>query len=267
MNDPADPPQTVPPQPVTSHAGAAASVDLGACVSIVLVGPESSGNVGAAARALKTMGLRQLVLVAPQCDPFSSEAKALAHNAEDVLAGAIVLPTLDEALRDTVFSVATTQRARRQGQPTLPPEEAASQVLRYGRGAKAAIVFGRESSGLTNRESELCSVLSTAPSATFLPALNLAQAVMLYVYSLYRANLAPGEGLYEWQPATHAETERFFAHLTETLIRLDAHPATTMESLVAKFRRVFGRAPLETRDVLLLHRLLSLVDRYVEKHP
>lgn len=236
-------------------------------VRIVLVEPESPGNVGASARAIKTMGFSQLVLVNPKCDPADTEAAALAHNATDVLEGAWIVSSLEEALADTVFSVGTTQRARRQGQPTYTPEEAAARMLEHRDAAGLAIVFGRESSGLANRELELCSVLSTAPAATLLPALNLSQAVMLYVYALYRAGLAPGEGVYRWKPSSHAELEQFYKHLSDTFHRLEARPATTMESLVAKFRRVFGRIPLESRDVTLLHRMLELADEYVKKHP
>lgn len=236
-------------------------------VRIVLVEPESPGNVGASARALKTMGFSRLVLVNPKCDLGDAEAAALAHNATDVLEGARIVSSLEEALADTVFSVGTTQRARRQGQPTYTPEEAAARMLEHRDSAGLAIVFGRESSGLSNRELELCSVLSTAPAATLLPALNLSQAVMLYVYALYRAGLAPGEGVYRWKPSSHAELEQFYKHLGDTFHRLEARPATTMESLVAKFRRVFGRIPLESRDVMLLHRMLELADEYVKKNP
>lgn len=229
-------------------------------IRIVLVQPESPGNVGAAARALKTMGLSQLVLIDPACDPRSDEAIALAHNATDVLASARVVPMLDQALADTVFSVATTNRTRCQNAPFLTPRELAPEVLAKSISHPVAIVFGRESAGLTNHEASLCSIQSTVASATDVPSLNLAQAVMIYVYEIFQAALVAGEGRYAWRLARHAEFEQFYAHLCQTLTQLGTRPATTMENYIARFRRVLSRVPLESRDIRLLHNLLAAVD-------
>ena len=128
-----------------------------------------------------------------------------------------------------------------------------------------AIVFGRESSGLTNPELALCSIQSTIPAATDNHSLNLAQAVLIYCYALHRASIdrapdAEEPAASRWKLAEHVELEHFYEHLTETLTRLRTKPATTMESYVARFRRVLSRIPLETRDVNLLHKLLAKVD-------
>lgn len=234
-------------------------------VRIVLVEPEHPGNLGSVARAMKTMGLSDLVLVRPQCDPSSDEAIRMAHHAEEVLAQVRTVNRLEEALADICFSVATSQRTRRQGVPFLSPEEAVLQI--HGRAAEhpAALVFGRESSGLTNHELALCSALSTIPAATRLPALNLAQAVMVYAYVLFQASLKPAERSYRWRVATQGEVEQFYRHLEETLVALGARPATTLAAYVDKFRRVFNRVPLEPRDVNLLHKLLLEMDGFVER--
>ncbi|MBI5759902.1 MAG: RNA methyltransferase [Planctomycetales bacterium] len=236
-------------------------------IRIVLVQPESPGNVGAVARALKTMGLSELVLVAPICDPRSDHAVALAHNATNVLAAARIVPTLEQALSDTTFSVATTNRIRCQNAPFLTPRQLAPDLLAKSVSHPAAIVFGRESSGLTNAEASLCSIQSTVPAATDVPSLNLAQAVMIYVYELFQASLVHDEETYPWQLASHSEFEQFYAHLGQTLEQLGTRPATTMDNYIARFRRVLSRVPLESRDIRLLHSLLATVNRQAEPAP
>jgi tRNA (cytidine32/uridine32-2'-O)-methyltransferase len=229
-------------------------------VRIVLVEPEYPGNVGSAARAMFTLGLSELVVVNPVCDPQSEEAYWLAHSAAEVVKNARVVSRLEEALADTVFSVGTTRRVRRVGYPIFTPEEAVAQIRGREGGAPVAIVFGRESSGLTNPELALCSIQSTIPTATEKHSLNLAQAVLIYGYLLFQASLEPARREHHWNLATHTEMERFYGHLLETLTRLRTKPATTMENYLARFRRVISRIPLETRDVNLLHKLLAKVD-------
>jgi TrmH family RNA methyltransferase len=236
-------------------------------VRIVLVEPEYPGNVGSTARAMQTMGLSDLVIVAPACDPHSDETYMLAHSAADVVRNLRRVSSLEEALADTVFSVGTTRRTRRVGYPIATPEEAAHQICKRGAEQIMAIVFGRESSGLTNPELAACSIQSTIPCATENHSLNLAQAVQIYCYTLYQASLTTDQREYRWKLATHVEMEHFYAHLTETLLRLKTRPATTMENYLARFRRVLSRTPLETRDVQLLHKLLRRIDAGIPASP
>jgi TrmH family RNA methyltransferase len=236
-------------------------------VRIVLVQPESPGNVGSAARAMQTMGLRDLVVVSPACNLDADEAFMLAHSAADLLRNLRVVATLGEALDDTVFSVGTTRRTRRVGYPVFTPEDAARQIRRRAESRPVALVFGRESSGLTNPELALCSIQSTIPCATEQHSLNLAQAVQVYCYSLFQASLTIEQRDYQWKLATHVEMEHFYHHLEETLTRLGTKPATTMENYIARFRRVLSRIPLESRDLQLLHRLLSKVSQRIGPVP
>ncbi|HEY1066853.1 MAG TPA: RNA methyltransferase [Pirellulales bacterium] len=236
-------------------------------VRIVLVSPETPANVGAAARAMKTMGLSRLVVVAPACDVHSAEAVRLAHNAEDVLANLEIVPTLDAALADVAFSAATTNRVRRAGLPFDAPEQLATRLLPIAEKQSVAIVFGRESSGLTTEEVVRCSVASTIPSATTVPALNLAQAVMVYCYALYQASLTTAEREYEWSLAEQGEVEPLYRHLASTLERLEGRPAVSMDLWIDKFRRILARVPLERRDVALLHKFLSIADRAAVRRP
>ncbi|MBS0262645.1 MAG: RNA methyltransferase [Planctomycetes bacterium] len=234
-------------------------------VRIVLVAPEHPGNVGSAARALFTMGLSQLWVVTPACDPQAEEAYVLAHNAADVVRNLRICGSLAEALADTHFSVGTTRRDRRVGYPTLFPEEAAAEIRTRSDSAPMAIVFGRESSGLTNPELALCSIQSTIPAASDNHSLNLAQAVQVYCYALHRAAIADQPAPSHWKLATHVELERFYQHLADSLWKLRLKPATTMDSYVARFRRVLSRIPLEPRDLNLLHKLLSKIDELADR--
>lgn len=229
-------------------------------VRIVLVEPEFPGNIGSTARAMFTLGLSQLCVVNPVCDPQSEETYWLAHSAAEVVKNIRVVARLEDALADTVFSVGTTRRIRRVGYPIFTPEEAATQIRDRDPIAPVAIVFGRESSGLTNPELALCSIQSTVPTATENHSLNLAQAVLIYCYLLFQVSLEPDERQHTWKLATHIEMEHFYGHLVDTLTRLRTKPATTMESYLARFRRVLSRVPLESRDVNLLHKLLAKVD-------
>lgn len=233
-------------------------------VRIVLVSPETPANVGAAARALKTMGLSQLVVVDPACDVHSAEAERLAHNAEDVLANLQRFESLDEALADVAFSAATTNRTRRQGLPFDTPEQLATRLLAIAEKQPVAIVFGRESAGLTTEEVMRCATASSIPSATTVPALNLAQAVMVYCYALYQASLTSREREYEWTLAEQGARESLYEHLAKTLERLDGRPAVTMDLWIDKFRRILARTPLERRDLALFHKFLTIADRFAQ---
>lgn len=230
-------------------------------VRIVLVEPEYPGNVGSTARAMQTMGLSQLYIVKPVCNPLADEAFWLAHSAAPILEQATIISSLEEALCDTVFSVGTTRRIRRQGYPIYTPEETASLVLERSEEKPAAIVFGRESTGLTNPELAMCSVHSTIPTMSEKHSLNLAQSVMLYCYAVYQASLKPTDRTHVWNLASHAQLENFYRKLGKALEQNGMQPASTMDNYVARFRRVFGRVPLETRDLNLLHKLVTRIRR------
>lgn len=245
---------TAPPQP---HSSQATTELLRAHVRIVLVAPEYPGNVGSTARAMSTMGLTQLYVVNPVCNPLADEAYWLAHAAADVLSGLRVVPTLEEALADTVFSIGTSRRQRRQHFPFFTPDETANTVLQKMHSGPVALVFGRESSGLSNDELELCSAQSCIMSVSEDHSLNLAQAVMVYCYVLYQQALLPHEREFALNLAHHAELQALYGRIGEAIAALGLQPATTMENFVDRFRRVFGRVPMESRDVRLLLKFLS----------
>ena len=160
----------------------------------VLVEPSHPGNVGAAARALKTMGFSRLVLVAPRVPHVQSdpEAIAMASGADDVLAGAHVVPTLADALNGVHWSVALTARSREYGPPQFAPRAAAAHAREHAVHGDIALVFGNERTGLSNEDVERCSVLAHIPANPAYSSLNLAQAVQVLAYELRTAYLGAG---------------------------------------------------------------------------
>lgn len=225
----------------------------------VLVEPSHPGNVGAAARALKTMGFSRLVLVSPrvahvQTDP---EAIAMASGAEDVLASARIVPTIADALANVTWSVALTARMREYGPPQLAPREAADEARGHALSGDIAFVFGNERTGLSNEHVERCSALAHIPANPAYSSLNLAQAVQVLAYELRMAYLATDEAGSGPTPASEAagarapseDIERMFVHLENALIALEFLDPANPKKLMSRLRRLFARAGLEREEV------------------
>ncbi len=230
-------------------------------VYFVLVEPQNPGNIGAAARALKTMGFGNLVLVNP-CWFDVPEARWLAHASQDILDAVKVLPSLPEAIKDVQVVVATTQRNREYHLPYYTPTEISQKLIPSSQEFKVALVFGRERSGLTNEELQCCHLFSTIPAATAHPSLNLSQAVMLYAYELFK-NSFEEEKKFQWNLASYAETESVYLHLRESLEKVNFVPIDNWEKFIMRFRRFFARSYPEARDVRLLHKILQTFDDYI----
>ncbi len=235
-------------------------------VRIVLVGTQHPGNIGSAARALKTMGLSRLVLVAPERFPHL-EADALAAGADDVLASAQVHRTLAEAVADCRLVLGCTARSRRVALDEQLPREAAFRILSAaGEGDEVALVFGRERTGLTNDELQLCHGAVHIPANPDYSSLNLAAAVQVLTYELrmavLSANSSGSKSLpREDSPAPHAQVEGFFAQLADTLDAIDFHKGRAPESAMRKLRRLFLRIGLDTQEVRLLRGILADAQR------
>ncbi|RNF86296.1 RNA methyltransferase [Montanilutibacter psychrotolerans] len=234
---------------------------------IVLVGTQHPGNIGSAARAMKTMGLTRLVLVAPEKSP-NVESYALAAGADDVLAAAVVVPTLAEAVADCRLVLGCTARSRRVALEELLPRDGAARAVGEARsGGEVALVFGRERTGLDNDELQLCHAAVHIPANPDYSSLNLAAAVQVLSYELRLGLLegqpaAPAEPAGERDlPATHAQLEGFFGQLGETLDAIDFHKGRAPESAMRKLRRLFLRADLDVREVRLLRGILADAER------
>ena len=236
-------------------------------IRIVLVGTQHPGNIGSAARAMKTMGLSRLVLVAPERSP-DAESYALAAGADDVLAAAITYPTLAEAVADCRVVLGCTARSRRIALEEFEPRAAGERAVADALGgAEVAIVFGRERTGLTNDEYELCHAAVHIPANPEYSSLNLAMAVQVLSYEVRLAALAgpgarPADGEERREPpASHAEMEGFFAQLAQTLDAIDFHKGRAPESAMRKLRRLFLRAQPDAREVRILRGVLADAQR------
>jgi tRNA (cytidine32/uridine32-2'-O)-methyltransferase len=232
-------------------------------IRIVLVGTQHPGNIGAAARAMKTMGLDRLWLVAPERFPHA-DANAMAAGADDLLADAARCDTLAEAVAECRLVLGCTARSRRVPLDELAPREAASRLYAAAGGAEVALVFGRERTGLTNEELQLCHAAVHIPANPDYSSLNLAAAVQVLTYELRLATLgaAPGEDPVPRElPASHAELEGFFAQLAETLDEIDFHKGRAPASAMRKLRRIFLRSELDVREVRLLRGVLADAQR------
>lgn len=238
-------------------------------IRIVLVGTQHPGNMGSAARAMKTMGLARLVLVAPEKAP-NLESYALAAGADDVLGEAATCQTLAEAVADCRLVLGCTARSRRVALEELLPRDAAARaVAEAGEGAEVALVFGRERTGLSNDELQLCHAAVHIPANPEYSSLNLAAAVQVLSYELRLALLereAAGADAAQGAerrdpPASHAQMEGFFAQLADTLDAIDFHKGRAPDSAMRKLRRLYLRAGLDEREVRILRGILADAQR------
>lgn len=233
-------------------------------IAVVLVGPSHPGNIGAAARAMKNMGLVRLRLVAPAQFPHA-EASALASGATDILAGAEVYPDLGAALADRDWVVGTTARGRELTIPVRAPDEAAGELVAQavaGRGP--AVVFGRESHGLSNAELDLCNRLVRIPTAGEYGSLNLAQAVLVVVYELRRrAGEGEAPARADELPAGGRMLADLFGHWERVVRDVGFLNPQSPERTHRRFRQLLLRAAPTEAEVLFLRGFLSAIEKRI----
>ncbi len=255
-------------------------------VRFVLVEPTHPGNIGGAARAMKTMGFDQLCLVNPRRFP-ADEAEAMAVGADDVLKRASLAGSLAEAIADCSLVIGTSARPRRIRWPSLSPAAAATELARFMQSGQAAVVFGRESSGLENKELDFCHYLVRIPCNPTFRSLNLSSAVQVIAYEIRKHMLASdryadkrdkvGVGgidgdassgrdkrVTEYDPDAPAaleEVERFYIHLESALHRTRFFADRQSKSLMRRLRKLFNRTHLSQREVNILHGMVSAFER------
>jgi tRNA/rRNA methyltransferase len=223
----------------------------------VLVETSHPGNIGAVARAMKTMGFSELVLVNPRFADATrqEEAIAFASGAQDVLDSARVVGSVDEALADCNFAAAVTSRLREFSPPVLAPRALAAQ-LAVRVGLKAALLFGSERFGLSNNAVEKCNALISIPANPEYPSLNLAQAVQILAYEcrLAARGDAPAANNigFQGQTASVAQIDGMYEHLERALIAIDFLDPDNPKKLMSRLRRLFSRTQLETEEVNIL---------------
>ncbi len=230
-------------------------------IRIVLVAPSHPGNIGAAARAMKNMGLSELVLVRPRHFP-DPEASARASGADDVLASARVVESLQEALSGCGFVAATTSRERDQYFRIADVRDAAVRVLAEAQRSPAAVVFGAERTGLTNEELETAHLLIRIPASDAYASLNLAMAVQLVAYELFRARgvSAPVSAPRAAPLATAQQMQGLFEHLAQVLDEIDFRDRTQSGThLMSRIRRFLQRAELDQNELNILRGILTAV--------
>ena len=234
----------------------------------VLVEPTHPGNIGGVARAIKTMGFARLCLVKPRRFP-SDEATAMAAGASDVLDSASLVDSFAEAVADCKLVVGTSARLRHMKWPTLSPRGAARKLLEFAPQGPIAVVFGRESSGLSNDEMDLCHYLVHIPCDPCFSSLNLVSAVQVVAYEIRRCALPDGAravgvascGEGPDAPASSDEVERFYRHLETTLRTTHFFANRQSQSLMRRLRKLFNRTHLSRREVNILRGMLSAFDR------
>ena len=233
-------------------------------VRVVLSHTSHPGNIGAAARAMKTMGLDQLYLVNPRKFP-DAQAQAMAVSAADVLQKAVVCKSLDEALQGAVLVAGVSARIRDISQEVLTPRDAMPQLIQQARQHPVALLFGTEMSGLTNDELMSCQFMVNIPANPEYSSLNLASAVQLICYEL---RLAAGLGEItppELLPAPTEQVEKFFVHLEETLREIGFLHTPHSNKLMYKLRRLYSRARLEQEEINILRGILASSTKYHAK--
>jgi TrmH family RNA methyltransferase len=229
-------------------------------IRIVLTRVSHPGNIGSAARAMKTMGLDRLCLVAPERFP-ATEATVMAAGADDVLDRAQVFPDVRSAVADCGLVVGTTARSRHLPWRIVAPREAAAEVAAAATVSEVAVLFGAERTGLTNDEIELCQLLLTIPTGSSYGSLNLAMAVQVVAYEILlatraAANDAEQRGI---PLASAADMERFYGHLEQVLDEIDFHDRTGEGHLMARLRRFFNRAVPDQNEINILRGILTSV--------
>jgi tRNA/rRNA methyltransferase len=243
-------------------------------IRIVLVEPAGGLNVGSAARVMANMGLNQLVLVNPQCDPLGDEARRMAVHAVAILEQATIVATLPEALAGCVGAIATTARPRDLRTPLELPEVALPWLIREDPGEPVALLFGPEDRGLSNEELNYAQRLVCIPSHPAYPSLNLAQAIAVCCYELNRAvnqrstpflelPSPPPDGL-----APLDQLEDFYQHWQSVLLKIGYLYPHTVVSRMEKFRRFFLRTTPTQQELAMLRGVLRQVEWAIAQgHP
>lgn len=234
-------------------------------IRIVLVQTSHPGNIGAVARAMKTMSMQNLYLVQPKSFP-DEVATARAKQAEDILTKAVVTPTLAEAIADCCLVLGTSARPRNLVWPTLNVNEAAQPILQQARQNQVAIVFGRERTGLTNEEIQLCHYQLNIPANPDYSSLNLAAAVQVVVYEIYQQLISQTivpvlNNQQEQDLANMAELAGFYAHLEQVLIQIGYLDPAQPGQIMPRLQRLYNRARLDKVEINIMRGILTAMQK------
>ena len=243
-------------------------IEIPANIRIILVATRHPGNIGATARAMKTMGVQQLDLVAPSGYP-SAEVTARASGADDILARVRVFATIADATGDCGYVLGTSARVRTIPWPLIDPEQAARQVIRQAQAGPVGILFGTERTGLSNEDMELCNAVIEIPTAPAFSSLNLAAAVQIICYELRKAAMGdsavtPGQ-IRVMSPASVAEMQLFYQQLEQYLLAIGYFHPGKPRQLMRRLKRMFNRLQLDQNEYNILRGILAAAESAGQK--
>lgn len=233
-------------------------------IKVVLVAPQGPLNIGSVCRAMGNFGFSDLRLVAPETDHLCDQARRMAVKAKDILESATIYPDLASALADCSFAIGTTRRFGKYREDLYDPDEAAEALVARPTEEPIALVFGREDHGLFTEELDLCQRTLTIPTNDAMPSMNLAQAVSLCLYEVSKADrkvsgAAPDDPSAR-KLASNEVLESMFCHMRRSLVEAGYLDPVNPDHILRGFRRIFGRAGLNDREVRILHGLWSRID-------
>lgn len=230
-------------------------------VAVVLVEPQGPLNIGSVCRAMMNFGFSDLRLVNPTADHLAEDARRMAVKARTLLEQAKVFPDLAAALADCQLALGTTRRFGKYREEFLQPDEAASHLLPLTEKGRVALVFGREDKGLLTTELDLCQRFITIPTSEELASMNLAQAVSLCLYETAKAfNRQLGQSPDRKKLASGSVLEGMYDHMKRSLVGIEFLDAQNPDHILRSFRRIFGRAGLNDREVRILHGMFRSID-------
>lgn len=241
-------------------------------IRMVMVNTSHPGNIGAAARAMKNMGLSRLYLVEPRDYP-AEKAVWRAAGALDVLDKAVVVSSLDEAIADCALVIGSSARGRRIPWPLLSPRECGERAVAEAEVHEVALVFGREDRGLTNEELHKCNYHVHIPSNPEYSSLNVASALQVISYEVRMAWIAASEGRgpqfddWDMPPAKQEDMQYYFAHLEETLVSLGFLDKDNPRQTITRIRRLYSRLRMDEMELSILRGILTAVQNYIHQNP
>jgi tRNA (cytidine32/uridine32-2'-O)-methyltransferase len=233
-------------------------------IDIVMVGTTHPGNIGAAARAMHNMCIANLVLVNPQCS-IGEVAYARASGANEILDNRRETESLQEAVQDCNLVVATSARIRSLPWPEMTPDVMARKIVNLNDQSRAALVFGREDSGLTNEELQLCNYMVNIPTNPGFSSLNVASAIQVLCYDIFKTMEKQPENLpvdYQEPAATSQELEGYFQHLEQVVTATQFLNSKNPGLLMQRLRRIYHRVELSKIEVNILRGILSSVQKF-----
>ena len=240
-------------------------------IRVVLINTAHPGNIGASARAMKNMGLNQLILVQPKDFP-SGVAVGRAASATDILESAVVVDSLQAAVADCGLVICASARSRKIPWPMLSPEQTGQKVIKEIGLTNIALVFGREDSGLSNEELQLGHFHVQIPSNEKYSSLNLAAAVLVICYEIRKAASKENTDaksqdaeIWDQEFATGDQVEHFYQHLEQVMIDINFHDPKNPRQLMQRMRRLFGRVRLDVMELNILRGILTNIEHSMER--